>query len=61
MLNSPLTTVNDFQGDIGLRATQMLTELVKDNQKIVDRVTEADIQTMVTLVKRKRVSYYNTI
>lgn len=34
----------------------MITELIRDNRKIVDRISQHDIDGMVRLVKEKNVS-----
>ena len=44
-----------LQGDIGLRSMQMITELILDNRKIVERVQKRDIDNVIQLVKEKKV------
>ncbi len=43
-----------FQGDIGLNAAHMVMELVKDNRKIVDRITHDKIDNYVKLLQKKK-------
>ena len=45
----------DFQGDIGLNVAQMITELIRDNRKIVDRITQDQIEMFVSLLKLNKV------
>ena len=55
MFISILLLYSYIQGVNGLKATQMITELIRDNRKIVDRIQPHDIDAMVRLVKDKRV------
>ncbi|CAH1800283.1 unnamed protein product [Owenia fusiformis] len=43
-----------YEGDIGLNAAHMVMELVKDNRKIVDRITHAHIDSFVELLQRNK-------
>ena len=43
------------QGDIGLNVAQMIVELIRDNRKIVDRVTQEQIEMFVGLLKQNKV------
>ena len=45
-----------LQGEIGLNAAKMVMELVKDNRKIVDRITHKHIDTFVDLLQKNKVS-----
>ncbi len=45
-----------LQGEIGLNAAHMVMELVKDNRKIVDRITHAQIDNFVDLLRKNKVS-----
>ena len=45
----------DFQGGIGLNAAHMVMELVKDNRKILDRITHKEIDMFVDLLKTIKV------
>ena len=45
-----------FQGEIGLNAAHMVMELVKDNRKIVDRITHHHIDNFVALLRRNKVN-----
>ena len=44
-----------FQGDIGLNAAHMVMELVKDNRRIVDRITHDHIDSFVALLRKNKV------
>ncbi len=44
-----------MQGEIGEKATTMITELIKDNRKIIDRIPKDDIDGIVELVKQYKV------
>jgi len=44
------------QGDIGLNAAKMVMELLKDNRKIVDRITHDHIDNFVNLLRQNKVS-----
>jgi len=44
------------QGDIGLNVAQMLVELIRDNRKIVDRITQDQIRMFVDLLRVNKVS-----
>ena len=43
-----------MQGDIGLNAAHMVMELVKDNRKIVDRITHQHIDNFVDLLRKNK-------
>ena len=45
-----------LQGDIGLNVAQMLVELIRDNRKIVDRITQDQIRMFVDLLQINKVS-----
>ena len=50
--------MNFLQGEIGLNAAHMVMELVKDNRRIVDRITHEHIDNFVGLLhKNKAISY----
>ncbi len=40
---------------MGKRATTMVTELVRDNRKIVERMTKGEIDRLIELIKVNRV------
>jgi len=44
-----------FQGDIGLNVAQMIVELIRDNRKIVDRITQDQIEMFVGLLRENKV------
>lgn len=44
-----------FQGDIGLNVAQMIVELIRDNRKIVDRITQDQIEMFVGLLRLNKV------
>jgi len=44
-----------FQGDIGLNVAKMIAELIRDNRKIVDRITQEQIELFVGLLKINKV------
>lgn len=44
-----------LQGDIGLNVAQMIVELIRDNRKIVDRVTQDQIEMFVGLLRQNKV------
>jgi len=44
------------QGDIGLNVAQMLVELIRDNRKMVDRITQDQIRMFVDLLRVNKVS-----
>ena len=46
----------DLQGDIGLNVAQMIAELIRDNRKIVDRITQEQIEMFVGLLKQNKVT-----
>ena len=50
-----------FQGEIGEKATTMITELIRDNRKIIDRIPKEDIDRIIELVKKFKVKSYNEI
>lgn len=43
-----------FQGKIGLNAAHMVMELIRDNRKIVDRITHDHIDKFVDLLRRDK-------
>ena len=43
-----------MQGKIGLDAAHMVMELIRDNRKIVDRITHDHIDTFVELLKQDK-------
>ena len=45
------------QGDIGLNVAQMLVELIRDNRKIVDRITQDQIRMFVDLLQVNKVVF----
>ncbi|ELT91343.1 hypothetical protein CAPTEDRAFT_201920 [Capitella teleta] len=50
------TQITVTVGDIGLNVAQMIVELIRDNRKIVDRVTQDQIEMFVSLLRQNRVS-----
>lgn len=44
------------QGQIGLNAAHMVMELIKDNRKIVDRISHDHINKFVELLQRDKVT-----
>ena len=44
-----------FQGELGLKVAQMIVELVRDNRKIVDRISKAQFQQFIELLGRHKV------
>ncbi len=44
-----------LQGDIGLNVAQMIVELIRDNRKIVDRITQEQIEMFVGLLRQNKV------
>ena len=44
-----------LQGDIGLNVAKMIAELIRDNRKIVDRITQEQIELFVGLLKLNKV------
>lgn len=44
------------QGQIGLNAAHMVMELIKDNRKIVDRISHDHIDKFVELLQRDKVT-----
>ena len=44
-----------MQGDIGLNVAQMIVELIRDNRKIVDRITQQQIEMFVNLLRENKV------
>ena len=44
------------QGDIGLNAAKMVMQLVKDNRKIVDRITHKHIDNFIDLLRKEKVT-----
>ena len=44
-----------LQGDIGLNVAKMIAELIRDNRKIVDRITQDQIELFVGLLKFNKV------
>ena len=50
-----LTCCGLVQGDIGLNVAQMLVELIRDNRKIVDRITQDQIRMFVDLLQVNKV------
>lgn len=47
--------LNDLQGQIGLNSVHMVMELIRDNRKIVDRISHEHIDTFVNLLQRDKV------
>ena len=47
-----------FQGDIGLNVAKMIAELIRDNQKIVDRISQEQIELFVGLLKLNKVTLF---
>jgi len=45
-----------MQGDIGLNVAKMIAELIRDNRKIVDRISQEQIELFVGLLKLNKVS-----
>jgi len=45
-----------IQGDIGLNVAQMIVELIRDNRKIVDRITKEQIEMFVGLLCLNKVT-----
>ena len=43
------------QGDIGLNVAQMIVELIRDNRKIVDRITRQQIDEFINLLRSNKV------
>ena len=50
-----------LQGDIGLNVAQMIVELIRDNRKIVDRITRDQIEMFVGLLRQNKVSHLSHI
>jgi len=50
-----------MQGDIGLNVAKMIAELIRDNRKIVDRITQEQIELFVGLLKINKVHYTNSL
>ena len=44
-----------IQGKIGLNAAHMVMELIRDNRKIVDRITHHHIDNFVQLLQKEKV------
>lgn len=44
-----------IKGEIGEKATTMITELIRDNRKIIDRIPRDDIDRIIELVKEYKV------
>lgn len=44
-----------LQGDIGLCAVNMVTELARDNRQILDRISHEHINHYITLLKKNMV------
>ncbi len=44
-----------LQGPTGAKATTMITELIRDNRKIIDRIPHEEIHRIIQLVKRHKV------
>ena len=64
--NMILTILTSFiflywQGILGMKATSMITELIRDNRMIVDRVGNNDIDNVIHLVKQNQVSQYGSM
>jgi len=49
-----------LQGDIGLNVAKMIAELIRDNRKIVDRITQEQIELFVGLLKINKVQHATT-
>ncbi|ESN99319.1 hypothetical protein HELRODRAFT_162842 [Helobdella robusta] len=45
-------------GDIGLNVAQMIVELIRDNRKIVDRISHEQIEMFVSLLKINKASFF---
>ena len=45
-----------FQGEIGEKATTMITELIRDNRRIIDRIPQGEIDRIVGLVRKYKVT-----
>ena len=45
----------NVQGDIGLNVAKMIAELIRDNRKIVDRISQEQIELFVGLLKLNKV------
>ena len=50
-----------IQGDIGLNVAKMIAELIRDNRKIVDRISQEQIELFVGLLKLNKVTIYYTL
>ena len=44
-----------LQGEIGLNVAQMIVELIRDNRKIVDRITTGQIDQFIELLRTNKV------
>ena len=44
------------KGEIGLNVAQMIVELIRDNRKIVDRISKEQIAMFVSLLQYQKVS-----
>ena len=44
------------QGDIGLNAAKMVMQLMRDNRKIVDRITHKHIDDFIDLLRKEKVT-----
>ena len=51
-----LLLYSDPQGDIGLNVAKMIAELIRDNRKIVDRISQEQIELFVGLLKINKVT-----
>jgi len=50
-----------LQGDIGLNVAKMIAELIRDNRKIVDRITQEQIELFVGLLKINKVHWLQSV
>ena len=46
-----------LQGGIGIAVSAMLTELISDNRKIVDRITHDHIDIFIDLLSKRKVRF----
>ena len=51
------TVLCQIQDEFGEKATTLITELIRDNREIIDRIPKAEIDKIVGFVKQHRVSF----
>ena len=55
VVDTVVCALPSLQGKIGLNAAHMVMELIRDNRKIVDRISHDHINTFVDLLQREKV------